>query len=248
MSRYKIVFISILILILLSGSFYINKNQNKFLPSSGTLIKDTDLPAPPRISFNISAQRQTFIKDIFKGCNLSGDKKRLIDACDFSSIEIRDYSIRVAGNSPGTFNLGQICDIFDHSFTNWKYVNDPKGENYVALASETLANNFTGDCDDFAVLVCSSIMAIGGEARISYAYKGKKGHAFTEVNLGTTPQEIVTDYLFKRYKIKTLNGKRDKSNNWWLNMDWFGGLPGGPYFKYSEGQRFYILQNYCETI
>jgi hypothetical protein len=248
MSRFKIVFLSILLLILLGGSFYINKNQSQFLPTKGALIIDTDLPIPPRISFNISTQRQTFIKDIFKGCNLSGDKKQLIDACNFSSLEVRDFAIRVAGNSAGTYNLGQVCDIFDRCFTNWKYVNDPKGENYIALASETLANNFTGDCDDFAVLVCSSIMAIGGEARISYAYKGKKGHAFAEINLGNTPQEIVTDYLVKRYKLKTVNGKRDKLKNWWINLDWFGSSPGGPYFKYSHGQRFYILQNYCETI
>jgi hypothetical protein len=66
--------------------------------------------------------------------------------------------------------------------------------------------------------------------------------------LGNTPQEIVTDYLIKRYKLKTVNGKRDKSGNWWLNMDWFGGYPGGNYFKYSHGQRFYVLQNYCEAI
>ena len=248
MSRFKIVFISILLLILLGGSFYINKNQIRFLPQTNTLIRDNELPNPPRISFNISKQRQTFIKDIFKGCNLSGDKKKLIDACNFSNPEVRDFAIRVAGNSAGTFNLGQVCDIFDQCFSNWKYVNDHKGENYVASASETLANNYSGDCDDFAVIICSSIMAIGGEARISYAYKGKKGHAFTEVNLGNTPPEIVTQYLTKRYKLKLVNGKKDKSGNWWINMDWFGGYPGGTYFKYNHGIRFYILQNYCETI
>ena len=248
MSRFKIVFISVLVLILLGGSFYINKNKTEFLPTSGTLIRDNELPLPPRISFNVSRQRQTFIKDLFKGCNLSGEKKQLIEACNFSSPEVRDFAIRVAGNSPGTFNLGQVCDMFDQCFTNWKYVNDPKGENYVSKASETIMNNFTGDCDDFAVIICSSIMAIGGEARISYAYKGKKGHAFTEVNLGNTPQEIITNYLSKRYKLKLVNGKKDKSGNWWVNLDWFAGCPGGPYFKYSHGQRFYVLQNFCESI
>ncbi len=248
MNRFKIIFVSVLFLLLLGGSFYISRNQSNSFPPAGKLIRDNELPIPPRISFNVSKQRQVFIKDLFKGCNLSGDKKKLIEACNFSSPEVRDYAIRVAGNSPGTLNLGQLCDMFDQAFTKWNYVNDPKGENYVASASETLSNNFTGDCDDFAVLVCSSILAIGGEARISYAYKGKKGHAFTEVNLGNTPQEIVTEYLTKRYKLKTVNGKRDKSGNWWLNLDWFAAYPGGPYFKYSHGQRFYILQNYCETI
>jgi len=247
-SRFKIIFISFLVVILLGGSFFITKNQTEFAPSSGTLIRDNELPVPPRISFNVSAQRKSYIKDIFKGCNLGGDKQQLVEACDFSSTEVRDFAIRVAGNSPGTFNLGQICDIFDQCFTNWKYVNDPKGENYISKASQTLLNAYSGDCDDFAVLLCSSILSVGGEARISYAYKGRKGHAFTEVNLGNTPQEIITNYLSARYKLKLVNGKRDKSGNWWLNLDWFGGYPGGAYFKYSNGQRFYILQNYCETI
>lgn len=248
MSTYKIIFISLLILILLGGSFYINKKQSFLTQKSGTLIRDNELPVPPRISFNVSKQRQVFIKDLFKGCNLSGEKKQLIEACDFSSPEIRDFAVRVAGNSPGTFNLGQVCDMFDQCFTNWKYVNDPKGENYIAKASATVLNNYTGDCDDFAVLVCSSLMAIGGEARISYAYKGKSGHAFTEINLGNTPQEIITDYLSKRYKLKQVQGKRDKAGNWWINLDWFAGYPGGPYYKYTKGQRFYIIQNYCEAI
>jgi hypothetical protein len=247
-SRFKIFFISVLMVILLGGSFYITKNQTRYYPSSGLMIRDSDLPNPPRISFNVSRQRQTFLKDLFKGCNLSGDKKQLLEACDFSSLEVRDFAIRMAGNSPGTFNLGQVCDMFDHCFTNWKYVNDPNGENYIAKASETVLNGFNGDCDDFAVLMCASVMAIGGEARISYAYKGKKGHAFTEINLGNTPQEIVTNYLSKRYKLKSVNGKRDKNGNWWLNLDWFAGYPGGPYYKYASGQRFYILQNYCESL
>lgn len=248
MSLYKIVFVSLLLLILLGGSYWINKRKGIVQPTGGRMIRDTELPVPPRISFNVSKQRQVFIRDLFKGCNLSGDKKILIESCDFSSPEVRDFAIRVAGNSPGTFNLGQICDIFDHCFTNWKYVNDPKGENYVAKASETLVNQFTGDCDDFAVMLCSSLLSIGGEARISYAYKGRKGHAFTEINLGNTPQEIITEYLSKRYKLKQVQGKKDKSGNWWINLDWFAGYPGGPYFKYTSGQRFYILQNYCEAI
>jgi len=142
MNRFKIVFTSILVLILLGGSFYINNNQSNYLPSTSILIKDSDLPVPPRISYNVSRQRQTFIKDLFKDCNLSGDKKKLLKTCNFSSPEVRDFAIRMAGNSPGTFNLGQVCDMFDNCFTNWKYVNDPKGENYVAKASETIANNF----------------------------------------------------------------------------------------------------------
>ncbi|MCB9252384.1 MAG: transglutaminase domain-containing protein [Flavobacteriales bacterium] len=242
------MFISILILIFLGGSYYLNKHQSSFSGAHGTLIRDSELPVPPRISYNVSSQRKAFIKDFFTNCNLSGEKRKLLEACDFSNKDVRDFAIRIAGNSPGTYNLGQICDLFDQCFANWKYVNDPKGEDYIAAASETLINNYTGDCDDFAVLVCSSILAVGGEARISYAYKGKKGHAFTEVNLGTTPQEIVTEYLSTRYNLKVVQGKKDKAGNWWINLDWFSGFPGGPYFNYTKGQRFYIIQNYCENL
>jgi hypothetical protein len=207
---------------------------------------EAPLPPPPTIKTNLTNHKKKFFKELFKDCNLSGDKKSLVTACDFSNEIVRSNANKLAGQNQGQFNLGQVCDIFDYCQSNWKYVNDPKSGDLVQNASFTLSNGLIGDCDDFAVLVCSLVLSIGGEARINYAFNDKNGHAFTEVNIGNID---VTEYISMRYKSKDIDGiwtRTDNSGNKWLNLDWFAEQPGGPYFDYTNGTSFYILQNYCE--
>ena len=204
------------------------------------------IPPPPTIEFTVSKQKKRFLRDFFKDCNLSGAKKQLVKACNFSDSNLRNTAVSVAGKSPGPFNLGQVCDIFDYCYNGWNYVNDPEGVEIVEYASTTIANGLNGDCDDFAVLVCSMILAIGGEARINYAYGHAEGHAFAEVNIGNTDVE---DYISKRYKKVYNSGgiwtRSDRHENKWLNLDWFAKHPGGKYFDYTHGTTFYIIQRYC---
>jgi len=205
----------------------------------------------PEIDYRVSKQQKKLFKEMFKDCNKS--KRKLIKACDYKNQKVRNFAVQTAGKDPGNFNLAQICDLFDHLYHNWKYVNDPATTEYLAKASETIENNLNGDCDDFAVMLCSSILAVGGEARINYAWGEDGGHAFTEVNLGKTDEQEVINYITNRYyNLKVfggnLNGKLDKEGNLWLNLDWFAENPGGDYFKYKIGYTFYILNKYCENI
>ncbi len=205
----------------------------------------------PEIDYRVSKHQKKLFKEMFKDCNKS--KRKLVKACDYKNQKLRNFAVQIAGKDPGNFNLAQVCDLFDHCYKNWKYVNDPATTEYLAKASETIENNLNGDCDDFAVMLCSSILAVGGEARINYAWGEEGGHAFTEVNLGKTPSEEVIQYITDRYyNLKVfggeLNGKQDKDGNLWLNLDWFAENPGGEYFNYKIGYTFYILNKYCENI
>jgi hypothetical protein len=204
------------------------------------------IPPPPTIDYTVSKHEKKFLRELFKDCNLSGDKKQLVEACNYSNSTLRNKAVSIAGQNAGSYNLGQICDIFDHCYNNWKYVNDPKGNEIVEYASNTISNGLNGDCDDFAVLVCSMILSIGGEARINYAYGQNGGHAFTEVNIGKTDIEV---YISKRYKNVYDNTgiwtRTDNQGNNWLNLDWFAKHPGGKYFDYTHGTTFYIIQKYC---
>ena len=186
------------------------------------------------------------MKELFKDCNSSGDKRQLVEACNYSNSTVRNNAVSIAGQSPGSYNLGQICDIFDHCYNSWKYVNDPEGNEIYEYASNTISNGLNGDCDDFAVLVCSMVLSIGGEARINFAYGQNGGHAFTEVNIGNTEVE---EYISARYKSVYDNSgiwtRTDKDGNKWLNLDWFANHPGGKYFDYTHGTTFYIIQEYC---
>lgn len=205
------------------------------------LVHDKDLPSPPKIEF--SRPQNIYSREEYINYHeITGEMKDLIIACDYDNSTVRNNAVALVSISPGTFNLGQICDIFDFCYENWSYVNDPIARDYYAKASETLKNGLNGDCDDFAILVCSMILAIGGESRIGFAYKDDDGHAFAEVNIGRTFREEVEKYLLARYGNAELNHK-EEGEDWWLNLDWWGQYPGAKYWDYQKGTCFNIIRN-----
>ena len=244
----KITGLTLIALIVIAGIVIGLSNINVGSSSSYEPFVEIEepIPPPPTIDFTVSKHEKKFLKELFKDCNLSGDKRQLVEACNYSNSTLRNSAVSIAGQDAGSYNLGQICDIFDHCYNNWKYVNDPKGNEIVEYASNTISNGLNGDCDDFAVLVCSMVLSIGGEARINFAYGQNGGHAFTEVNIGKTEIE---EYISKRYKSVYDNSgiwsRTDKQGNNWLNLDWFAKHPGGKYFDYTHGTTFYIIQQYC---
>lgn len=214
-------------------------------------IKETKLPTPPKITAKYTKHR-TSLWGIIGGAlsldNLTGTKKKIVNACNYRNETVRTTAVRVAGQDAGSFNVGQICDIFDYCFNQWHYVNDPQKRDYYEYASRTIKNGLRGDCDDFAILTCSMLLAIGADARLTFAYGKDGGHAYTEVNLGKKNITECTDYIKARYAEKcdgSIKMKTDKEGNYWLNMDWWANHPGGKYYSASYGTIFYILDNYC---
>ena len=244
----KITALTLLAFVIVAGIVVGLSNLNFSSSSSYEPFVEIEepIPPPPTIDFSVTKHEKKFLRELFKGCNLSGDKRQLVEACNYSNSSLRNNAVSIAGQNAGSYNLGQICDIFDYCYNNWKYVNDPKGSEIIEYASNSIANGLNGDCDDFAVLVCSMILSIGGEARINYAYGKDGGHAFTEVHIGKTEIE---EYISKRYKkVYDHSGiwtRTDKDGNNWLNLDWFAKHPGGKYFDYTHGTTFYIIQEYC---
>jgi transglutaminase-like putative cysteine protease len=247
----KIGALIILILSLIAVSIFgISRLKFDSGSSSSNNILEDQIPLPPQIDYKITQHKKKFFRELFKGCNLSGTSRQLVDACNYTNETVRNSAVSLAGKSAGAYNLGQICDVFDYCYNNWKYVNDPKEKNLVAFASSTIQNGLNGDCDDFAVLVCSMVLAIGGESRINYAYAENDGHAFTEVNIGKSNTNEIENYISKRYKSVYTNSiwsRTDNEGNQWLNLDWFAKHPGGKYFNFDHGTTFYILQEYCEN-
>lgn len=227
----------------------IQNNENEIIISASKMMKPVvhkdNLPQPPSIKFDKPTDvcsREEYVEKF----NFHGKWISLIIACDYDNPTVRNNSVALASMSPGSFNLGQICDVFDFCYQNWSYVNDPITE-YYAKASETIKNRLNGDCDDFAILVCSMLLSIGGEARINLAYNEDKGHAFTEVNIGTTNRNEVENYIRARYGNTEL-WYREEGENWWLNLDWQGRYPGAKYWDYKRGQCINILRRTYEDL
>lgn len=212
------------------------------------------LPTPPKGSSEIARHNRSlggWATGFFNPNNLAGTKKRLVNSCDYQNAKLRKKTKEVVALSPGSFNLGQICDIFDYCYNNWKYTNDPTSMEIYQKASQTLFDfNLSGDCDDFAILTCSMLLAIGGDARITIAFGSSGGHAFTEINMGKADMKKLSEYIYQRYKgvwSGKVHCRIDKNDNCWLNLDWWAKHPGGKYYNANRGTRFYILDNYCES-
>ena len=120
--------------------------------------------------------------------------------------------------------------LFKHIRLNWKYVNDPLGMDYYSPPTESMGL-LAGDCDDYAILMASSIMAIGGEARIVIS----PSHMYTEVKVGTTEDIDKVSYAIRTLFPDEVNGGKihfhETGGELWINFDYTASYPGGPFLE-----------------
>ena len=167
------------------------------------------------------------------------NKSKIINAVDFTNPKVRNFALYATTKhfrDVKGFNenrkMIQCFAVFKEIKNNWNYVNDPKGREYIAYASESL-QHFSGDCDDHAVLMAASIKAIGGTPRIIHT----GGHLYPEMLIGNksdleTAIYLIKEVLFvKESKDKEIHYHIDERGNIWLNLDYTAKYPGGPFMK-----------------
>ncbi|HAJ57484.1 MAG TPA: hypothetical protein DCL35_06915 [Candidatus Omnitrophica bacterium] len=144
--------------------------------------------------------------------------------------KVRAFALRMAGLSSGEYNFGQVSAIWSYLKGNWNYANDPRGFEYFAPAFESVEANLTGDCDDFAILMASSIEAIGGSARVVLAYAKDSAHAYCEVYVSDNPEHArgIVEELAIIENYKGVHFHKDQQG-YWLNLDYSAAYPGGPF-------------------
>ncbi|MEM6958083.1 MAG: FHA domain-containing protein [Myxococcota bacterium] len=166
-------------------------------------------------------------------------RRAVTDAIDTRAPVTRNTAARIASVEDGPFRVEQVARIWSHVRGEWRYVNDPRGTEYFALASETIDNGFVGDCDDFAIVLAAMIEAIGGEARIVMMGGVEGGHAYAEACVHGEASEV-RDRLVSHYRthrdpnlgqqsVGELHFRPGQSCPVWLNLDWNAGVPGGAY-------------------
>ena len=168
--------------------------------------------------------------------------EKVANAMDVSHPTTRNTAVKLAAKSKGPFNVDQVARVWLHAYKRWSYVNDPKGQEYFAKASESIENDYAGDCDDFAIVLAAMIQAIGGESRVVMMSSDQGGHAYTEIRVAGELKKIRT--TLDRFVRRNVRGKRlreiharpapptpDGQGSYWLNLDWNAQLPGGPYEK-----------------
>lgn len=167
------------------------------------------------------------------------NKSKIIDAVDYSNPKVRNFALSATTKHfkdikhPESERLMVQCfAVFAEIKKRWNYVNDPKGREYIAYASESL-QHFSGDCDDHAILMAACIKAVGGSPRLIHT----GGHIYPEMLIGTQADLETAVYLIKQVlfvkesKNKDIHYHIDERGNIWLNLDYTATYPGGPFMK-----------------
>lgn len=167
------------------------------------------------------------------------NKSKIIDAVDYTNPKVRNFALKATTlhfqDVKGFREYRQTIQcfaVFAEVKKRWNYVNDPKGREYIASASESL-QHFSGDCDDHAILMAALIRAIGGTPRIIHT----GGHLYPEMLIGTKADlenviYLIKEVLFKdESKGKEINYHIDERGQIWLNLDYTAKYPGGPFMS-----------------
>jgi hypothetical protein len=167
------------------------------------------------------------------------NKSKIIKAVNFNNPKVRNFALMATTKhfkeikKTGNIRVMIQCfAVFKEIRNNWNYVNDPKGQEYIAMASESITH-FSGDCDDHAILMSAAIKAIGGTPRIIHT----GGHLYPEMLIGSqrdfeTATYYIKEILFpnESYK-KTIYYHRDERGQIWLNLDYTAKYPGGEFMS-----------------
>ncbi len=167
------------------------------------------------------------------------NKSKIIDAIEYQNPKVRNFAIMATAKHfkdvkgyHDYFTIIQSFAVFKEINSNWNYVSDPKGRDYIAKATESL-QYLSGDCDDHSIFMAACIKSIGGTTRLIHT----KGHIYPELYIGTKKDLEKINYAIKKElfplesKNKTINYHIDERGNIWLNLDYTAKYPGGPFMN-----------------
>lgn len=167
------------------------------------------------------------------------NKSKVLDAIDYTNPKVRNFSLMAVNKHfkdvkgyHDYFTIIQCFSVFKEINTNWNYVSDPKGREYIASASESL-KYLSGDCDDHSIMMAACLRSIGGVPRLIHT----DGHIYPELLIGTKADLETINYLVKKIlftnesKGKSLHYHIDERGNIWLNLDYTAKYPGGPFMN-----------------
>jgi hypothetical protein len=167
------------------------------------------------------------------------NKSKISKAVDFTNANVRNFAVNATTKHFGTQQqkgknriMIQCFAVFKEINSRWNYVNDPKGREYIAYASESV-QHFSGDCDDHAILMAACIKAIGGTPRIIHT----GGHLYPELLIGNssdleTALYFIKEVLFiKESEYEQIHYHIDERGQIWLNLDYTATYPGGEFMR-----------------
>ena len=183
-----IVLIFILVLLLLFGCTSDAGNSSNKTPQSqseqGASTNPVIVPRPP-VQQQVDSNPK--ITSTYTNAQLGALQQLTCSKIEPTFSGIRNTAVSIARDSPGSWNISQLVDLYLWMKNNISYVNDPIHQEYFASASETL-NDKAGDCEDQAILVSSLIQSVGGNSKVVVA--PGCSHAFASVFVSASKDEL----------------------------------------------------------
>lgn len=191
-------------------------------PEPNTLVKDSE-PEVVKIEHIVTPNEEQTIKNDLIKDKIPPAEGTLIQVEGLVLKEVMELTIDL---NTSDSQIEQILTMKKHIQTNWHYVNDPlttKDTWRSAEATLSLKYNgkYSGDCDDYAILLASIARQIGLKSRMVGGFDGSSGHAFAE-------------FLIKKNdmsgQLKGLDYRED-SQGLWISLDWFKGVEHNRFTK-----------------
>jgi transglutaminase-like putative cysteine protease len=180
-------------------------------------IKNNNIPGRVNIDDVVTPNEKSKINKQLIEKSIPPAKGELIQVEGLILKEVNELTIDLKTSDS---QLEQIFAMNKYVHSKWHYVYDP----YLATdtwrsAEATLSlkynGKYSGDCDDFAILMASFARQIGLDSRMVGAFDSDgNGHAFAEFFLPAIIE-----------KKSLSNGKdyRTDSKGKWISLDWFKG-------------------------
>lgn len=177
------------------------------------------------------------------------NKSKVLQAIDYKNPKVRNFALMATTKHfkdvkgyPEYTTIIQSFAVFKEINSNWNYVSDPKGEEYIASASESI-KHLSGDCDDHSILMAACIRAVGGTPRLIHT----DGHIYPEILIGKKSDLEAVNYLIKKVLFEKETQKNaihyhvDEREQIWLNLDYTARYPGGR-FMHDEILGILVLE------
>lgn len=176
---------------------------------------------------------------IINTLNFNSQDAQILKSIDYTNPTVRNFALEAVNknfkNQIQDKRYRQIIQcfaVFKEINSHWNYVNDPKGREYYAKASESITT-LAGDCDDHSILMAACIKVIGGTPRLIYT----QNHLYPEILIGDQSDLESVNYLIRNKlfpqesKGKILYYHTDAEGKIWMNLDYTAKYPGGPFLS-----------------
>lgn len=193
-------------------------SRSKTTPHPNTIERD-DLPEIEDLDDITSETERRDINNRLKGSAIAPAIGDLIQVEGLVFKELNEITIDAHSSSS---QIDQILTVKKHIQANWHYVYDPALDKDTWRSAEaTIAlkynGKYSGDCDDFAILMASFARQIGLNSLVIGGFnEDGMGHAFAVFQLNESQIDEVSKY--------NVDYHADPSGSaYWVSLDWFSG-------------------------